>query len=89
MTTLVQNNQYVESEEVIVQICVETSTLNFKERSREHIYFNAGREMHWSTDVHFLILPKKDHLWKLSGRLFRADLSGCKTEQETGAEGAT
>ena len=49
---LVQNNQYVQSKQVIVQIRVATYTFNFKERVRKHIYSNSEGEMHWSTDVY-------------------------------------
>ncbi|TYH24640.1 hypothetical protein ES288_A03G107500v1 [Gossypium darwinii] len=53
---LVQNDQYVESEQVIAEIRVGTYTLNLKERVRKHIYSDSEGEMHWSTDVHFWIL---------------------------------
>ncbi|CAN6447271.1 unnamed protein product [Victoria cruziana] len=73
---LVQNDQYVESEQVIAEIRAGTSTFHFKERVRKHIYSDSEREMHWSTgvyhapeythgNVHFL--PKTSHLWILSG----------------------
>nr|YP_010360731.1 RNA polymerase beta'' subunit [Dillenia turbinata]UNQ85691.1 RNA polymerase beta'' subunit [Dillenia turbinata] len=73
---LVQNDQYVESEHVIAEIRTGTSTLNFKERVRKHIYSDSEGEMHWSTDVYhapeFIYgnvhrLPKTSHLWILSG----------------------
>ncbi|KAK4794367.1 hypothetical protein SAY86_012361 [Trapa natans] len=73
---LVQNNQYVESEQVIDEIRVGTYTLNFKERVRKHIYSDSEGEMHWSTDVYHApeftysnvhLLPKTSHLWILSG----------------------
>ena len=49
---LVQNDQYVQSEQVIAEICAGTYTFNFKERFRKHIYSNSEGEMHWSTDVY-------------------------------------
>ncbi|KAL8493876.1 hypothetical protein ACS0TY_024878 [Phlomoides rotata] len=49
---LVQNDQYVESEQVIAEIRAETSILNFKEKIRKHIYSDSDGEMHWSTDVY-------------------------------------
>ncbi|KAI3865252.1 hypothetical protein MKX03_012842 [Papaver bracteatum] len=49
---LVQNDQYVESEQVIAEIRAGTSTFNFKERVRKHIYSDLEGEMHWSTDVY-------------------------------------
>nr|YP_009992604.1 RNA polymerase beta'' subunit [Oenothera curtiflora]QNO33265.1 RNA polymerase beta'' subunit [Oenothera curtiflora] len=73
---LVQNNQYVESEQVIAEIRAGTSTFLFKERVRKHIYSDSEGEMHWSTDVYHApqftysnvhLLPKTSHLWILSG----------------------
>nr|YP_010629543.1 RNA polymerase beta'' subunit [Begonia microsperma]WBN96499.1 RNA polymerase beta'' subunit [Begonia microsperma] len=73
---LVQNDQYVESEQVIAEIRAGTYTLNFKERVRKHIYSDSEGEMHWSTDVYHApeftysnvhLLPKTSHLWVLSG----------------------
>nr|QWE50480.1 RNA polymerase beta'' subunit [Bruguiera cylindrica]QWE50647.1 RNA polymerase beta'' subunit [Bruguiera hainesii] len=73
---LVQNAQYVESEQVIAEIRAGTYTLNFKERVRKHIYSHLEGEMHWSTDVYHApeftysnvhLLPKTSHLWILSG----------------------
>nr|UVF31024.1 RNA polymerase beta'' subunit [Genista tridentata subsp. tridentata] len=77
---LVQNDQYVESEQVIAEIRARTYTLNFKEKVRKHIYSDSEGEMHWSTDVYHApeftysnvhILPKTSHLWTLSGRSCR------------------
>nr|QVX28740.1 RNA polymerase beta'' subunit [Poiretia bahiana] len=74
---LVQNKQYVESEQVIAEIRAGTYTLNFKERVRKHIYSDSQGEMHWSTDVNHAseikysnihILPKTSLLWILLGR---------------------
>nr|YP_009699120.1 RpoC2 [Mentzelia aspera]QEJ86617.1 RpoC2 [Mentzelia aspera] len=81
---LVQNDQYVESEQVIAEIRAGTSTLNFKERVRKHIYSDSEGEMHWSTDVYHApeftygnvhLLPKTSHLWILSGGSFRSSLA--------------
>nr|YP_010637426.1 RNA polymerase beta'' subunit [Saxifraga cernua]WBQ50068.1 RNA polymerase beta'' subunit [Saxifraga cernua] len=80
---LVQNNQYVESEQVIAEIRAGTSTLNFKERVRKHIYSDSEGEMHWSTDVYHApeftygnvhLLPKTSHLWILSGSSCRSNV---------------
>ncbi|KAF3657034.1 DNA-directed RNA polymerase subunit beta'' [Capsicum annuum] len=49
---LVQNDQYVESEQVIPEICAGISTLNFKEKVQNHFYSDSDGEMHWSTDVY-------------------------------------
>nr|YP_009861280.1 RNA polymerase beta'' subunit [Stylochaeton bogneri]QIU82970.1 RNA polymerase beta'' subunit [Stylochaeton bogneri] len=71
----VQNDQYVESEQVIAEIRAGTSTLNFKEKVRKHIYSESEGEMHWSTDVYHApeytygnvhLLPKTSHLWILA-----------------------
>nr|YP_009862357.1 RNA polymerase beta'' subunit [Aglaia odorata]QKD75478.1 RNA polymerase beta'' subunit [Aglaia odorata] len=73
---LVQNDQYVESEQVIAEIRAGAYTSNFKERVRKHIYSDSEGEMHWSTDVYHApeftyskvhLLPKTSHLWILSG----------------------
>nr|YP_009247737.1 RNA polymerase beta' subunit [Pritchardia thurstonii]YP_010533140.1 RNA polymerase beta'' subunit [Pritchardia pacifica]AMW65703.1 RNA polymerase beta' subunit [Pritchardia thurstonii]UXX44052.1 RNA polymerase beta'' subunit [Pritchardia pacifica]WGM68660.1 RNA polymerase beta'' subunit [Pritchardia pacifica] len=73
---LVQNDQYVESEQVIAEIRAGTSTFRFKEKVRKHIYSESEGEMHWSTDVHHAseyihgnvhLLPKTSHLWILAG----------------------
>nr|UZC33071.1 RNA polymerase beta'' subunit [Tofieldia yoshiiana var. kanwonensis] len=78
---LVQNDQYVESEQVIAEIRAGTSTFNFKERVRKHIYSESEGEMHWSTDVYHApeytygnvhLLPKTSHLWILAGGTCRS-----------------
>nr|YP_009491023.1 RNA polymerase beta'' subunit [Podophyllum peltatum]AWH99291.1 RNA polymerase beta'' subunit [Podophyllum peltatum] len=80
---LVQNNQYVESEQVIAEIRAGISTLNFKERVRKHIYSDSEGEMHWSTAVYHApeyaygnvhLLPKTSHLWILSGGPYRSSI---------------
>nr|YP_009574821.1 RNA polymerase subunit beta'' [Aristolochia kaempferi]YP_010878613.1 RNA polymerase beta'' subunit [Aristolochia dabieshanensis]QBI76302.1 RNA polymerase subunit beta'' [Aristolochia kaempferi]WHE26045.1 RNA polymerase beta'' subunit [Aristolochia dabieshanensis] len=80
---LVQNGQYVESEQVIAEIRAGTSTLNFKERVRKHIYSDSEGEIHWSTDVYHApeytygnvhLLPKTSHLWLLSGDPCRSNI---------------
>jgi DNA-directed RNA polymerase subunit beta' len=48
---LVQNDQYVKSEQVIVEIRA-TPTLHYKERVQKHIYSESHGEMHWSTNVY-------------------------------------
>nr|UFA47178.1 RNA polymerase beta'' subunit [Oxytropis aciphylla] len=79
---LVQNDQYVKSEQVIAEIRAGTSTFNLKEKVRKHIYSDSEGEMHWSTDVYHAsefmysnvhILPKTSHLWVLSGKSCRSD----------------
>jgi hypothetical protein len=46
---LVQNDQYVESEQIIVEVRARKSS--FKEKVRKNIYFDLEGEMHWSTNV--------------------------------------
>nr|QKV09657.1 RNA polymerase beta'' subunit [Pyrularia edulis] len=81
---LVQNDQYVKSEQAIAEIRAGTSTLNFKERVRKHIYSDSEGEMHWSTDVYHApeftygnghLLPKTSHLWILSGGPCRSSIA--------------
>nr|QSH89968.1 RNA polymerase beta'' subunit [Glycine max]WEY34794.1 RNA polymerase beta'' subunit [Glycine soja]QSH90051.1 RNA polymerase beta'' subunit [Glycine max]QSH90217.1 RNA polymerase beta'' subunit [Glycine max]QSH90382.1 RNA polymerase beta'' subunit [Glycine max] len=78
---LVQNNQYVKSEQVIAEIRAGTYTFNLKEKVRKHVYSDLEGEMHWSTDVYHAsefrysnvhILPKTSHLWILSGKSYRS-----------------
>nr|AEX10173.1 RNA polymerase beta' subunit [California macrophylla]AKF43112.1 RNA polymerase beta'' subunit [California macrophylla] len=78
---LVQNDQYVESEQVIAEIRAGASTFTFKDRVRKHIYSDSEGEMHWSTDVYHApefpysnvhLLPKTSHLWILLGDLCRS-----------------
>nr|YP_009348343.1 RpoC2 [Euphorbia esula]APY18466.1 RpoC2 [Euphorbia esula] len=80
---LVQNDQYVESEQVIAEIRTGTYTLNFKEKVRKHIYSDSEGEMHWSTHVYHApeftysnvhLLPKTSHLWILSGCSYRSGI---------------
>nr|YP_010743336.1 RNA polymerase beta'' subunit [Acalypha australis]WES82207.1 RNA polymerase beta'' subunit [Acalypha australis] len=80
---LVQNNQYVESEQVIAEIRAGTYTFNLKEKVRKHIYSDSEGEMHWSTDVYHApeftysnvhLLPKTSHLWILSGNSRRSSI---------------
>nr|ATL62600.1 RNA polymerase beta'' subunit [Mostuea sp. Bremer et al. 5077] len=80
---LVQNDQYIESEQVIAEIRAGTSALNFKEKVRKHIYSDSDGEMHWSTDVYHApeftygnvhLLPKTSHLWILLGEPCRSSL---------------
>nr|QUB02332.1 RNA polymerase beta' subunit [Palisota barteri] len=80
---LVQNDQYVESEQVIAEIRAGTPTFHFKEKVRKHIYSESEGEMHWSTDVHHApeytygnvhLLSKTSHLWILAGGPWRSSI---------------
>nr|QCO74635.1 RNA polymerase beta' subunit [Cleistogenes sp. BM-2019] len=81
---LVQNDQYVKSEQVIAEIRAGTSTLHFKEKVQKHIYSESDGEMHWSTDVYHAPeyqygnlrrLPKTSHLWILSVSMCRSSIA--------------
>ncbi|MED6121194.1 DNA-directed RNA polymerase subunit beta'' [Stylosanthes scabra] len=81
---LVQNDQYVESEQVIAEIRAGTSALHFKEKVQKHIYSESDGEMHWSTDVYHAPeyqygnlrrLPKTSHLWILSVSMCRSSIA--------------
>nr|YP_009245845.1 RNA polymerase beta' subunit [Bouteloua gracilis]AMB35742.1 RNA polymerase beta' subunit [Bouteloua gracilis] len=81
---LVQNDQYVECEQVIAEIRAGTSTLHFKENVQKHIYSESDGEMHWSTDVYHAPeyqygnlrrLPKTSHLWILSVSMCRSSIA--------------
>nr|YP_010388217.1 RNA polymerase beta'' subunit [Orostachys minuta]UPO69194.1 RNA polymerase beta'' subunit [Orostachys minuta] len=80
---LVQNDQYVESEQVIAEIRAGTYTFNFKEKVRKHIYSDSEGEIHWSTNVYHAskftygnvhLLPKTSHLWILAGGSCRSSV---------------
>nr|QWW92844.1 RNA polymerase beta'' subunit [Herbertus javanicus] len=74
---LIQNNQYVESKQVIAE--VRAKILPFKEKVQKYIYSNLEGEMYWSTKVrhaseyiHSNIHPilKTSHIWILSGKSY-------------------
>nr|YP_009116020.1 RNA polymerase beta'' subunit [Campanula takesimana]YP_009338076.1 RNA polymerase beta'' subunit [Campanula punctata]AJD00867.1 RNA polymerase beta'' subunit [Campanula takesimana]AMR74034.1 RNA polymerase beta'' subunit [Campanula punctata]QOL12342.1 RNA polymerase beta'' subunit [Campanula takesimana] len=80
---LVQNDQYVESEQVIAEIRAGTATLSLKEKVRKHIYSESEGEMHWNTAVYHApelkygnvhLLPKTSHLWILLGEPWKSSL---------------
>nr|AUT83177.1 RpoC2 [Campanula rapunculoides] len=80
---LVQNDQYVESEQVIAEIRAGTATLSLKEKVRKHIYSDSEGEMHWNTAVYHApelkygnvhLLPKTSHLWILVGEPWKSSL---------------
>nr|YP_009667713.1 RNA polymerase beta' subunit [Schistochila macrodonta]QCW58489.1 RNA polymerase beta' subunit [Schistochila macrodonta] len=74
---LVQNNQYVESKQVIAEI--RAKTLPFKEKVKKYIYSNLEGEIYWSmkvrhasqyihSNIHTIL--KTCHLWILSGKSY-------------------
>nr|YP_009568942.1 RNA polymerase beta subunit [Physena sessiliflora]YP_009569479.1 RNA polymerase beta subunit [Physena madagascariensis]QBC68861.1 RNA polymerase beta subunit [Physena madagascariensis]QBC68937.1 RNA polymerase beta subunit [Physena sessiliflora] len=79
---LVQNDQYVESEQLIAEISAGASTFNVKEKVQKYIYSDSEGEMHWSSyhapkfpygNVH--LLSKASRLWILSGRPYRSSIA--------------
>nr|YP_010233676.1 RNA polymerase beta'' subunit [Juncus effusus]QSZ78344.1 RNA polymerase beta'' subunit [Juncus effusus] len=79
---LVQNDQYIESEQVIAEIRTGMSPFPLKEKVQKYIYSEFGGEMHWSTDVYHAtkhkysnvhLLPKTNYLWILEGSPYRFD----------------
>ncbi|KAJ0773684.1 DNA-directed RNA polymerase subunit beta'' [Helianthus annuus] len=88
---LVQNDQYVESEQVIAETHARTSTLNLKEKVQKHIYSDSEGEMHWNTDVYHApkftygnihLLPETSHLWILLGEPWRSSLGPCSIHKD-------
>jgi DNA-directed RNA polymerase subunit beta' len=78
---LVQNDQYVESEQIISKVRARTSS--FKEKVRKNIYSDLEGEMHWSTNVchapkyvHGNVHPilRTGYLWILSGGIYGSDV---------------
>jgi DNA-directed RNA polymerase subunit beta' len=74
---LVQNNQYVESKQVIAEI--RAKILPFKEKVKKYIYSNLEGEMFWNTkvrhaseyihsNIHSII--RTSHIWILSGKSY-------------------
>nr|YP_009268463.1 RNA polymerase beta subunit-2 [Pseudolarix amabilis]BAV19369.1 RNA polymerase beta subunit-2 [Pseudolarix amabilis] len=74
---LVQNDQYVESEQIIAEVRARTSS--FKEKVRKNIYSDLEGEMHWTTNVchapeylygnvHSIL--RTSYLWILSGGIY-------------------
>nr|YP_009041045.1 RpoC2 [Tetraphis pellucida]AIB08530.1 RpoC2 [Tetraphis pellucida] len=75
---LVQNNQYVESKQVIAEIRTKISP--FKEKVQKYIYSNLAGEMHWSKKVQHAseyiysnvhLLYTTGHIWILSGTFYK------------------
>jgi DNA-directed RNA polymerase subunit beta' len=75
---LVQNNQYIESKQIIAEIRAKISP--FKEKIQKYIYSNLAGEMHWSTKVQHAseyihsnvhLLRTAGHIWILSGNFYK------------------
>nr|YP_009682228.1 RNA polymerase beta' subunit [Fissidens nobilis]QDQ38640.1 RNA polymerase beta' subunit [Fissidens nobilis] len=77
---LIQNNQYVESKQVIAEVRAKTSP--FKEKVQKYIYSNLSGEMHWSAKVQHApeyihsnvhLLRKTGHIWILVGNFDKSN----------------
>nr|QFK69584.1 RNA polymerase beta' subunit [Pogonatum inflexum] len=75
---LIQNNQYVESKQIIAEVRAKTSP--FKEKVQKYIYSNLAGEMHWSRKVQHAseyihsnvhLLRTAGHIWILSGKFYK------------------
>lgn len=79
---LVQNNQYVESKQIIAEIRAKISP--FKEKVQKYIYSHLSGEMHWSTKVQHAseyihsnihLLSMTGHIWILAGHFEKSNES--------------
>nr|BBN66555.1 RNA polymerase beta subunit-2 [Fitzroya cupressoides] len=67
----IQNNQLVESEQVIAEI--RAKEFPFKEKVKKYIYSGLTGEMHWSTPMQRSnFINKTTHLWVLSGGIYES-----------------
>nr|QYB21900.1 RNA polymerase beta'' subunit [Papuacedrus papuana] len=67
----IQNNQLVESEQVIAEI--RAKEFPFKEKVKKYIYSGLTGEMHWSTPMRRSnLINKTTHLWVLSGGIYES-----------------
>nr|YP_010247262.1 RNA polymerase beta' subunit-2 [Marathrum capillaceum]UFO89695.1 RNA polymerase beta' subunit-2 [Marathrum capillaceum] len=88
---LVQNYQYVESQQVIAEICSKATILNLKKKVRKYIYSESEGEMHWSTNVYHTseftysnvhLLAKTSHLWILAGNSCKFNIGTCSVHND-------
>nr|YP_007374789.1 DNA-directed RNA polymerase subunit beta'' [Ophioglossum californicum]AGC26702.1 DNA-directed RNA polymerase subunit beta'' [Ophioglossum californicum]QXF60075.1 RNA polymerase beta'' subunit [Ophioglossum vulgatum] len=71
---LVQNNQYVESKQVIAEVRAEKSPP--KEEVKKHVYSDSEGEMHWSTIVHHSSGHANNNVYPILGTGYVWVLSG-------------
>jgi hypothetical protein len=66
----IQNNQLVESEQVIAEIRAKTPP--FKEKVKKYIYSGLTGEVHWNIPMWSKKINKTTHLWVLSGGIYES-----------------
>nr|BCA77658.1 RNA polymerase beta subunit-2 [Chamaecyparis formosensis] len=66
----IQNNQLVESEQVIAEIRAKKPP--FKEKVKKYIYSGLTGEMHWNIPIQSHLIEKTTHLWVLSGGIYES-----------------
>nr|QQV69001.1 RNA polymerase beta'' subunit [Taxodium sp. 'Zhongshanshan'] len=75
----IQNNQLVESEQVIAEVRAKRSP--FKEKVKKHIYSDLTGEMHRSIPMSNFIL-ETTHLWVLSGGIYESVVVPFSSDQD-------
>nr|AQM38887.1 RNA polymerase beta' subunit [Calocedrus macrolepis] len=66
----IQNNQLVESEQIIAEIRAKKPP--FKEKVKKYIYSGLTGEMHWNIPMPSNLIEKTTHLWVLSGGIYES-----------------
>nr|YP_010426749.1 RNA polymerase beta'' subunit [Cupressus duclouxiana]USN89451.1 RNA polymerase beta'' subunit [Cupressus duclouxiana] len=66
----IQNNQLVESEQIIAEIRAKKPP--FKEKVKKSIYSGLTGEMHWNIPMLSNLIEKTTHLWVLSGGIYES-----------------
>ena len=66
----IQNNQLVESEQIIAEIRAKKPP--FKEKVKKSIYSGLTGEMHWNIPMPSNFIDKTTHLWVLSGGIYKS-----------------
>nr|YP_009176180.1 RNA polymerase beta subunit-2 [Juniperus cedrus]ALI30937.1 RNA polymerase beta subunit-2 [Juniperus cedrus] len=66
----IQNNQLVESEQIIAEIRAKKPP--FKEKVKKSIYSGLTGEMHWNIPMPSNLIEKTTHLWVLSGGIYES-----------------
>nr|BCB64820.1 RNA polymerase beta subunit-2 [Chamaecyparis obtusa var. obtusa]BCB64903.1 RNA polymerase beta subunit-2 [Chamaecyparis obtusa var. obtusa]BCB65069.1 RNA polymerase beta subunit-2 [Chamaecyparis obtusa var. obtusa]BCB65152.1 RNA polymerase beta subunit-2 [Chamaecyparis obtusa var. obtusa]BCB65235.1 RNA polymerase beta subunit-2 [Chamaecyparis obtusa var. obtusa] len=66
----IQNNQLVESEQVIAEIRAKKPP--FKEKVKKYIYSGLTGEIHWNIPIQSHLIDKTTHLWVLSGGIYES-----------------
>nr|QYB22724.1 RNA polymerase beta'' subunit [Tetraclinis articulata]BBN66968.1 RNA polymerase beta subunit-2 [Tetraclinis articulata] len=66
----IQNNQLVESEQIIAETRAKKPP--FKEKVKKYIYSGLTGEMHWNISMLSNLIEKTTHLWVLSGGIYKS-----------------